>query len=53
MYVEKVFDILFQLVKNGSENKSVVFIFLFSVVVPKGHTHGWGEKLAVIERREI
>ncbi len=29
--LEKVLDLLFQLVENGSENKSVVFMFLFSV----------------------
>ncbi len=32
MYIEKVFDFLFQLVKNGSENKRVAFTFLFSVL---------------------
>ncbi len=32
MYVEKVLDFLFQLMKNGSENKTAVFIFLFSVL---------------------
>ncbi len=31
VYVDKVLDFLFQLKKNGSENKSVAFIFLFSV----------------------
>ncbi len=31
VYVEKVLDVLFQLVKNESEIKSVAFIFLFSV----------------------
>ncbi len=32
VYIEKVSDFLFQLVKNGSENKSVAFILLFSIV---------------------
>ncbi len=31
VYAEKVLDLLFQLVENGSKNKSVAFIFLFSV----------------------
>ncbi len=31
MYIEKVLDFLFQLVKNGSENEIVAFMFLFSV----------------------
>ncbi len=30
MYAKKVLDLLFQHVKNGSENKSVAFIFLFN-----------------------
>ncbi len=32
VYIEKVSDFLFKLMKNGSENKSVAFIFLFSVL---------------------
>ncbi len=32
MYIEKVLDFPFQLLKNGSENKSAAFIFLFSVL---------------------
>ncbi len=31
MYAEKVLDFLSQLVKDGRENKSVAFMFLFSV----------------------
>ncbi len=30
MYVRKVLDFSFQLLKNGSENKNAAFIFLFS-----------------------
>ncbi len=29
MYIENVLDLLFQLMKNGTENKSLAFIFLF------------------------
>ncbi len=31
MYIEKVLDFRFQLMKNGGKNKSVAFIILFSV----------------------
>ena len=31
VYIEKVLDLWVQLMKNGSKNKSVAFIFLFSV----------------------
>ncbi len=31
MYIEKVLDLLVQLMKNGGKNKSVAFIILFSV----------------------
>ncbi len=31
MYIEKVLDLLVQLMKNGGKNKSVAFIILVSV----------------------
>ncbi len=31
VYIEKVLDLWVQLMKNGGKNKSVAFIFLFSV----------------------
>ncbi len=33
MYIEKVLDLLVQLMKNGGKNKSVAFIILFSVYI--------------------
>ncbi len=42
VYIEKVLDLWVQLMKYGGKNKSVAFIFLFSVYIDfKGKVCGW------------